>query len=397
MGWIVHVDMDAYFASVEQLKNPALRGKPVVVGGLPGTRSTVSTASYEARRFGIRSGMAIAEAYRRCPQAVFLPGSSALYLHTSARIFELLRGFSPRLEPASVDEAYLEVESDDPRALGACIQERIEEDIGLTASLGISESKVLAKVGSSFKKPRGLTVLRRADVEEVLWPLPASVLPGVGEKTAARLALHGYRTVGDLGRASEAELVRRFGAHGASLRRRARGEDRGRVTPPEEAPDAKSIGHEHTLERDVYERSQLEALLCVLVQKVGRRARKHGLAGRRLLLKLRDRRFHTISHGRVLPRAVDADEDLFRIGCELLGETRFWERGVRLLGVSLQLLVPARQLELDLGPLRATRALPVVDALRSKYGARAVVLGRGLEAAEGRGPHDPRISFTLPR
>jgi len=394
--WIVHVDMDAYFASLEQLVNPALRGRPVIVGGRPGTRSTVSTASYEAREYGVKSGMSIGEASRLCPHGVFLPGSTALYLHTSKRIFELLRQFSTKVEPASIDEAYLELETDDPVGVASRIQARIDSDIGLTASLGISESKYLAKIAAGFAKPRGLTFLPRSAAPEKLWPLPVAVLPGVGVKTAARLASHGWRTVGDLATAPAGALEHALGMRGASLRRRVHGLDRGRVTPPSEAPDAKSIGHEHTLEHDLYDRSAIEAMLSYLVQKVGRRARRHALAGRRLVLKLRDRHFHTITHGRMLAEPLDDDVALFRIAAELLGETRFWERGIRLVGVHLELLVhvdAVRQLTFDFA--ERGRALPVVDSIRSKHGERAIGLARAL--ATGRDPGAQRIAFAPPR
>jgi DNA polymerase-4 len=318
-------------------------------------------------------------------------------LHTSKRIFDLLREFSPRVEPASIDEAYLAVEDDQPEVLGARVQLRMEEVIGLTASLGISESRCLAKVASSMRKPRGLTFLPLAKVEEVLWPLPVSTLPGVGAKTAARLAGFGLSTVGDLARSPEADLVRVLGMHAASLRRRARGEDSRRVVTPEEAPDAKSIGHERTLEQDEYDRSRLEALVCFLVQKVGRRARRYHMAGRRVVLKLRDRHFHTITRGRVLPAPVDADDVILRVAKDLLAETRFWERGVRLAGVSLQMLVDvadSRQLAFEFES-KPQRALPVVDQIRTKHGESAIGLARALESE--RDPDEQRITFTPPR
>jgi len=398
MLWVVHVDMDAYFASVEQRRDPSLRGKPVIVGGLPGTRSTVSTASYEARRFGVRSGMSVAEAYRRCPHGVFMPGSTALYLDTSRRIFGELETFSPRVEPASVDEAYVEVEAGDPFDLGRRIQSHLDTTVGLSASLGISDSKYLAKVSSSFAKPHGLTVLRRCDVEAMLWPRPVKVLHGVGERTAERLKLLGMHTVGDVANAPPGTLERSLGVHGESLRRRARGEDRWSVTPPDEAPDAKSIGHEHTLERDLYDRDAVETMLRFLCGKVGRRARKYRVAGRRLVLKLRDREFRTIVHGRMLPSPVDHDDDVSRIACELLGETRFWVRGVRLVGVTLELLVPTGvggQLAFDFDP-RAARAQAVRDQIANKYGEGAVTPARVLEAGDA-ARRPPHVSFTLPR
>jgi DNA polymerase-4 len=399
MRWVIHLDMDAYFASIEQLVNPALRGKPVIVGGELGTRSTVATASYEARTYGVRSGMSVAEAHRLCPHGIFVPGSSALYVHTSARIFRELGVFSPRVEPASIDEAYLELDSDgDVCDLGRRIQAHVEATFGLTASLGISDSKYLAKVCSSFAKPRGLTLLRRADVERVLWPMSVSTLYGVGDKTALRLAVLGYRTVGDVARAPAGVLRRQMGVAGEKLWTNARGEDALRVTPPEEAPDAKSIGHEHTLERDAYDRSHVEAMLYYLAEKVGRRARRAEMAGRRVVLKLRDRQFRTITHGRILSAPIDSDEALFRVGCSLLEETRFWERGVRLLGISLQMLGPAgagRQLALDFDG-RAARTTPVVDRIKSKYGEHAIGPARVLEAVRHPATTTPRPTFHPP-
>jgi DNA polymerase-4 len=344
--------------------------------------------------------MAIAEAYRLCPQGVFLPGSSALYLSTSKRIFELLGTFSPRVEPASVDEAYVEIDApEDPRPEGRRIQAHLESTLHLSASLGISDSKYLAKVASSFEKPRGLTFLPRRAVGEMLWPRPVSVLHGVGEKTTLRLAALGYATVGDLGRAPEGALERSLGALGGSLRRWATGSDARRVTPPEEAADAKSISHEHTLEEDLYDRSKVEALVSDLATRVGRRARRHGMTGRRVLLKLRDKRFETITHGRILPQAIDSDGELCRIGHELLAETRFWERGVRLLGVSLQLLVPSsagRQLALDFDS-PAALSLPVIDQIKTKYGEGAIGSARILDTGRDRRREAPRISFNYPR
>jgi DNA polymerase-4 len=408
MRWIVHVDMDAYFASVEQAVDPRLRGKPVVVGGRPNSRGVVTAASYEARPFGIRSGMPIAAAVRRCPHAVFLPGNFALYVHTSKRIFEVLREFTPRVEPASVDEAYLDLDDgsgDDAatagaviaaRSLGARIQAAIGERIGLGASLGVAATKFLAKMASGWEKPRGLTVVTRADVPVRLWPLPVVAMYGVGAKTEARLHRLGYVTVGDLARAPDGQLERQMGAYGALLARRARGDDGGRVVPPEEGPDARSIGCEQTLSRDESDRERIEALLAALATRVGRRARRHAFAGRRVVLKLRDPSFATITHGRVVPQPVDADADLVRIARELLAETRFWERGVRLLGVSLQQLVRTdhgRQLAFDFSAIN--RALPAMDAIRSKYGEHAIAAARILEAgSEAR--RGPTVTFAVP-
>ncbi|HZL86648.1 MAG TPA: DNA polymerase IV [Candidatus Krumholzibacteria bacterium] len=383
MRYAIHVDMDAYFAAIEQRANPNLRGRPVIVGGAPGTRSAVASASYEARAFGVRAGMPTHEAQRLCPAGIFVTGNSAHYLHTSVRLYRLLERFSPRVEPASVDEAYLEIATTgDVRAIGRRIMACIESELQLTASLGISDSKYLAKVCSAFDKPRGMTVLRRADVPQKLWPRPLDVLFGVGEKTALRLRALGCATVGDVARTPVSVLDRELGVVGVTLHAMACGQDRWRVVTPDEAVDARSIGHEHTLERDVYDRSAIEALLSELSERVARRARRASMAGRRVVLKLRDPRFFTITHGRVLPHALDTAEDVFAVARVLLEESRFWERGVRLVGISLQMLVPsdaARQLRFTFAG-RADQKSPVVDRIRAKYGEHAIGLARSLEA-----------------
>ena len=399
MRYAIHVDMDAFFASIEQRANPALRGKPVIVGGKPGSRSAVAAASYEARRFGVHSGMPTSEAARLCPQAVFLQGNSAHYVHTSVKFYKLLREFSPRVEPASIDEAYLEADVHGAvEDFGRRIMRAVESQLGLTASLGISDSKYLAKVCSSFSKPRGMTVLMRGDVPLLLWPRPVGCLYGVGEKTELKLNKMGCTSVGDLARMKLPDIERRLGQPGMALWHQARGEDHWRITTPDEAADAKSIGHEHTLHEDVFEQSRIEALLCDLCERVSRRARRAHLGGRRLVLKLRDRSFYTTTHGHTLPRLIDSAEDLFAAARVLLQETRFWRRGVRLLGVSLQGLSDAssgRQLCFDFDR-RSQRTSPVVDSINRRYGDHAIGLARSLEAKRRRGGGAEFPSFRPP-
>ncbi len=399
MRYAIHVDMDAFFAAIEQRADPRLRGRPVIVGGAPGTRSAVASASYEARAFGVRAGMPTHEAQRLCPAGIFVPGNSAHYLHTSVRLYRLLERFSPRVEPASIDEAYLELTTaGDVCVLGRRIMACIESELQLTASLGISDSKYLAKVCSSFAKPRGLTLLRRADVPEQLWPRPLDVLFGVGEKTALRLRALGCTTVGDVARTPVRVLERALGVAGVTLHAMICGQDRWRVVTPDEAADARSIGHEHTLERDLYDRTAIEALLSELSERVAHRARRASMAGRRVVLKLRDPRFFTITHGRVLPHAVDTAEDVFAVARVLLEESRFWQRGVRLVGLSLQLLVrsdTARQLRFTFAA-RGDQKSPIVDRIRSKYGEHAIGLARSLEAGQRLRRAGAHASFRPP-
>jgi DNA polymerase-4 len=243
-----------------------------------------------------------------------------------------------------------------------------------------------------------LTVLLRADVPEKLWPRPVETLFGVGERTAERLQALGCESVGDVARTSTRILEREFGVYGATLHDLASGRDAWRIVTPREASNARSISHRHTLGRDVYERSRLEASLCSLSERVARRARRYGLSGRRVVVTLRDPRFHTITHGRVVNEPVDSAEAIFAIARVLLGETRFWERGVRLVGVTLQLLTrtgAGRQLHFEFSR-RGERTSPVVDRIRTKYGEHAIGLARTLELGR-RSRRGPRhVSFHPP-
>lgn len=351
MGAILHLDMDAYFASLEQARDPALRGEPVVVGGVPGQRATVASASYEARAYGVRAGMPIGEAARRCPRAAFRPVDVALVRRTTRRIFEILGEYSPCVEPAGWDEAFLEV-AGDALAVARAIQVRLERELGLSCSFGVSESKALARMASSFEKPRGLTTLWRADVESKLWSRPVATLHGVGPCTAARLGAHGLATVGDLARCEPERLAAVFGSRAAAWQRDAHGQDAATVTPIAALGDARSIGHAHTPEQDLVDRAAITTILDALATRIARRAQRGGLAGRRLVLAVgivepsggvRSRTF-----SRKLHAPISGEEALRHAARRLMQRALPEGAVVRRLGVTLHELerVASRQLSL---------------------------------------------------
>ena len=253
---ILHVDLDAFFAAVEQRDRPELRGKPVIVGGIPPGRGVVSAASYEARVFGVHSAMSLTEAVRRCPDGVFLPVDGRRYQQASRDVMAILRRFTPQVEPISIDEAFLDVTGSRPLfgegpQIAATIKAAVRDDVGLTASVGVATTKLVAKIASDLRKPDGLVVVAPGDEATFLAPLPIWRLWGVGEKTAAVLAEYGVKTIGDLAALPPDQLTRRFGKHGGSLALRAQGLD---DDPVHEGDPAKSVGHEHTFDTDTLRR-----------------------------------------------------------------------------------------------------------------------------------------------
>ncbi len=333
---ILHVDMDSFFASIEVRKNPALRGLPVVVGADPkgGTgRGVVSTASYEARAFGIRSGMAISRAYALCPQAIFLPVDFSLYREVSRRIMEILISFADRLEPVSIDEAFLIVTRiptyDDAITLARKIQKEILEKEQLSCSIGIGPSRTVAKIASDIQKPGGLTVVPPDQVEAFLLPLPVHMLPGIGKKTDRELAILGVRTIGELARIDIQILRERFGRWGLYMDQLAHGGDLGSHSV-EETP--RSLSREITFDEDTRDSDLLERTMDDLAKDLHESVNQEGVRFRTVTIKVRDEDFTTVTRSRTLPHP-SADLDLLcrEAGC-LLRE--FLDgRKIRLLGV----------------------------------------------------------------
>jgi DNA polymerase IV len=337
---VLHLDLDAFFAAVEQRDKPSLRGKPVVVGGVGG-RGVVATASYEARRYGVRSAMSTREARARCPHAAFLSGRFHAYRAASAIVMGLLRDASPLVEPLSLDEAFVDLAAADlpdqevptVRAFAEELRHRVTDATGgLTASVGIATSKFVAKVASDLDKPDGLVVVEPGRERDLLRPMHVSVIPGVGPATTERLRRAGIHTVADLEQVSEEEMVRLLGrAHGHGLHQLARAQDDRAVVPEREA---KSVSVEDTYDTDLADRRLMEGLLTRQAAGVGERLRKHGLSGKTVTIKVRLHDFTTLSRSTTLSSPTDNGVTIGRLARSLLADLDT-SGGVRLLGVGV--------------------------------------------------------------
>jgi DNA polymerase IV len=379
---ILHADLDAFYASVEQLADPSLRGRPVIVGGL-GRRGVVAAASYEARRFGVHSAMPMGRARRACPDGVFLAPRFEEYGEASRSVMAILRSFTPLVEPLALDEAFLDVAGarrlhGSGPDIAVAIRARVRTETGLVASVGVATTKHVAKLASQEAKPDGLRVIEPGSELAFLHPLPVSRLWGVGPATETRLARIGVQTVGELAGLSEDALVHALGpAQGGHLHALAWNRDDRAVVPDQ---PAKSIGHEETFARDVSDRSELERELLRMADRVAVRLRRAGRAGRTIQLKLRYHDFRTITRSRTIAEATDTGAEIAAIARALLDAVQVGE-GVRLLGISVQQLEAATAVQesLPLGDAAssAERHAAVersVDALRDRFGDDAVGL-----------------------
>ena len=377
---IAHLDFDAFFAAVEENRDPSLRGKPVIVGG--GERGVVSTANYIARRYGVHSAMPLRTARRLCPHGVYLTGQHELYHDYSRRLMAMLDGYSPLVEQMSLDEAYVDLTGTE-RLFGSpvrtvrLVQQRVAEELHLSISVGLATNKLVAKVASDYRKPAGFTVVPPGKEAEFLASLPVEKLPGVGPALLEQLRDRGVATVGDLARVPSHLLRLSFGEWGELLAHRARGEDLRRVTPREEV---KSISREHTFEEDVSDISLLESTLVSLTEDVCRRLRHKRLEARTVTVKIRYSDFvtHTCSH--TLSRPLDVDEMFFEEVLTLFRQGRRRRYHLRLVGVGLSNLVPrAWQDDLFDQELPLLRELDLkLDAIREKYGKEAIRRGAAL-------------------
>ena len=335
--WILHMDMDAFFAAVEQRDHEEYRGKPVIVGGLS-ARGVVSTASYEARKFGVHSAMPMAIARRKCPNGIFLTGDYRKYGKVSDQIFRILDRFSPLVEPLSIDEGFLDLTGmeqlmESPEDYGRKLKAAIRKETGLIASVGIAPNKFLAKLASDLQKPDGLVIIRREDIPKILWPLPISKIWGVGKKTAARLSLYGYRSIGDLAKVERDILQRQVGTRLADhLIELSNGRDNRPVEPFHEA---QSIGKETTFEEDLHSREEIEQNLLSLAAQVGWRLRREGKQARTIQIKIRLGDFSTYTRQKTLPESIQYDEDIYHEALQLFRSfPRPRNSGIRLLGIS---------------------------------------------------------------
>ena len=388
---IFHVDMDAFFVSVEELFDPSLKGKAVVVGGQRGERGVVSAASYEARKFGVHSAMPLRTAAKLCPQAIFVDGHPGRYREASEKVYGVLSSFSPVVEMASIDEAYVDMTGTErlhgpPLRAAHGLHQRMKSETQLNCSIGIGASRLIAKVSSGQAKPNGVLWIVPGQEAKFLAPLNVRDIPGVGKVMEQNLhALNVYK-VGDLRNLRDAELEERFGKWGLALAGKSRGEDAGGWFDTEVGADtdAKSISHEHTYNEDTASPSQLEATLMRLSEMVGRRLREGKLHARTIQLKLRYKDFTTITRAHTLPVSTQLDTEIFEQVRTLFRKN--WKQGsaVRLLGVHASSFEGhSEQIEL-LEPTRNERwkqALAAADRLRDKYGESSVSLASGLSGS----------------
>jgi DNA polymerase IV len=386
---VFHVDMDAFFVSVEELFDPTLKGKPVVVGGQRHERGVVSAASYAARKFGVHSAMPLRTAAKLCPQAIFVNGHPDRYRECSEKAHKVLTKFSPQVEMVSIDEAYLDMTGTErlhgPPLLAAHkLHETMKAETQLNCSIGIGASRLIAKVCSGKAKPNGVLLVMAGRESKFLAPLDVREIPGVGKVTEQKLHSLGIRKVGDLAKFDDADLEDRFGKWGVALAGKARGEDAGAWFEGEIGADegAKSISHEHTYDQDTANVAQLESTLMRLCEMVARRLREHHLRARTLQLKLRYKDFTTITRAHSLDVPTQLDNEIFQQIHRLFHTN--WRKGaeVRLLGVQASSFgQDSAQLDFleDQARGKWENVLSAADRLRDKFGESSITLGTGMK------------------
>jgi DNA polymerase-4 len=385
---ILHVDMDAFFASIEQLDDPALAGKPVLVGH-EGRRGVVTAASYETRVFGCRSAQPMAVARRLCPQAIVMPVRFARYREVSDQLFSILERFSPLVEPLSIDEAFVDVTGTErlfgpAERVAGMIKTQVRRELGLTASVGVAPNKFLAKLASDLEKPDGLTVIGAGEIEKTLAPLPISRIWGIGPKTAAKLNGLAIHCIGDLRKYPAAFLRDRFGIEADRYLRLSQGNDVREVTPDRHA---KSIGQEQTFGEDLTDPEDVRATLLGHAEQVAARLRRHHLRGARITVKIRDGEFKTCTRSRTLGEPTDQTRTIWQAARELFDE---WAsdsfRPVRLIGMSAaELTAGEGQLALFVDPTaeKQQKVDRAVDEIARKFGHSGIRRGRAVRGDSG--------------
>lgn len=370
---ILLVDMNAFFANIEQMSNDRLRGKPVLVGGSPNRRSVVAAASYEARPYGIQSGMPLTKALVLCPNAIWVEGNPWKYMDTASRVFQICAEYTDRMEIYSIDECFLDVTDIQDRFGGAweiarSIKQRIRTELGLTCSIGIGPNKLLSKLAAGMKKPDGLTEIKPEEVKDLLEDLPVEKLHGIGEKTRIRLERMGITTAGALGRVPVESLKRRFGILGNILHEMGNGIDRSPVIPYYSVPDLKSIGHSYTLNHNTRDWDLVHRHLLRLSEMVGRRLRKQNYAGRTVTLILRYEDMDTFCRQKSTSEYLDDGYAIYKVAASILSQQQEDKRHIRLVGVSVSNLIKGIY-QLGLFTNRRYRnLLKVLDSINDKYG-----------------------------
>jgi len=400
---IFHVDMDAFFVSVEELSDPSLKGKAVVVGGQKHERGVVSAASYEARKFGVHSAMPLRTAAKLCPHAIFVAGHPDRYRESSEKVHRVLTSFSPLVEMASIDEAYLDMTGTErlhgpPLRAAHSLHQKVKAETQLNCSIGIGASRLIAKVSSAQAKPNGVLFITPGQEAKFLAPLNVREIPGVGKVTEKNLQKLGIHKVGDLARYEDAFLQEHFGKWGLALAGKARGEDAGGWFDAEVGADtdAKSISHEHTYNEDTTDQEQIESTLMRLTEMVARRLREAEVHARTVQLKLRYKDFTTITRAHSLAVPTQLDTEIFEQIKTLFRKN--WRKGqyVRLLGVQTSSFEEETQqgdlLEGDRRE-RWQKALSAADRLRDKFGESSVTLARGMRAGFRERTHENPVSL----
>ena len=387
---ILHVDMDAFFVSVEERANPDLVGKPVMVCGDTTMRTVVAAANYEARKFGISSGMPLGIAKVKCPHGIYIEGDPSKYVYASLRMNDVCREFSPVVERYSIDESFLDITGTaqffgGPLETGRALKQRIKENFGLTVSVGIGPNKILAKTASKLDKPDGLTVLTADDVPTRFHPLPVKKMFGIGGQTADKLAKLGVKTIGDLAAIPPEILEKIFGVVGRLIHKAANGRDDSPVIAEADTPPAKSVGNSYTLRRDSNDDDHLLRVLLGLSSKVGRRLRENKQSGRTVTVTIRLHDFTTVTRAKTLPAHLDRDKQIYETARDIfLHERRTSAKfrvPVRLLGVSVSGLAVepnGPQLWLLDGDYwsKYDAMIQAADRIRDRYGERVLTWGR---------------------
>ncbi len=391
---IIHVDLDAFFAAVEQRDHPELRGKPVIVGGDPRSRGVVSTCSYEARKFGVHSAMPLRTALSLCPGGIFVPVDGAKYQRVSREVMTVLRRFTPVVEQVSIDEAFLDVAGSEAlfgpaQEIARRIKAAVVETTGLTVSVGVATNKLVAKVGSDLRKPDGLVVVEPGEEASFLAPLEIRRLWGIGPRTAERLHGLGIATIGELAALPAETLTRALGDHGATLHDRALGIDSDPVIGGGEA--AKSVSHETTFAVDVTDPAEIDRTLLALTEGVSARLRASGMRAATVAVKIRDSQFRTITRQKHLAEPSDLTDTIWRAALEL-ARPEVRGRKIRLLGVAATQLGAPEQISMfEVVDARQRRVVDATDAVRRRFGDRAVtrasLLHRDLPAPFERDPN----------
>jgi len=387
---ILHIDMNAFFASVEQQSNPALRGKPVAVSGSE-SRTVILTASYEARAFGVKTGMTLWEARQKCPELILVPVNNRLYTWVSSRIIDIMRDYTPLVEVFSIDEAFLDITGSINLFGGvdqicSLIKSRIKSGFGITCSIGVAPNKLLAKLASDMQKPDGLTFIGRNEIARTLEHLPVRALCGIGRKMEQHLLMLGIRTCGELGRFDLRLLEKKFGLTGRKLHFMGRGIDDSPVVAEEEAEEVKSVGHSTTLKRDLTERDDILKVLLQLSEMVGRRARRYGVAGRTVHLTVRYTDFTTFEKQEIQTARINRSMDIYRAAVKILDDTPLVQ-GVRLLGVRISgLHCQGDQLPLFPEEQAGLKLTEAMDQVNNRHGDFTVMFGSLLDQS-GKGSH----------